>query len=473
MQQDFYNIKCINCDKVDKNNKNIIAYSCGIYYYECSNCIGIEHFVRNFEYSKDKNKFINEMSVKDYEILGKLENANSITESIIIKIEGYQLKKYDLYKITNCTHCKIAMKTVYILFVNNYINQILLCDECIKIKKNILISKKRALNEYFLKYDDIQNLKKYAYHKYYIEDILKKRNEKYSLDIINKKREKKEKQNILKREKKKNKKDIIEMRKKEIIKEGKLFNLDIKDDDFENYNIKNYLYKGDKSIYKLNNIIEMLIEEKFLETKTNYFAYFFTLNYYYNKFSEYILNIITMTFRYDEIKYKYNNEICNNNIILNEKSYIKTEDFYCFYFSYIIKTFSKIEQKNIMKKLYINYSNKIKNNYNKHFARLKTISESYAIKELNKDNKFELPTRFANINDAIINNNCTIKIDKLPDDCYNKYYIYVLKYKPTFEKKIAVIRNKYKEKEMPIEINLVKKNKEKVQKYYDDLFVYF
>jgi len=128
MQQDFYNIKCIQCHNVGKNilinNINIIAYSFGIYYYECSNCIGIEHFVRNFEYSKDKEKFIKNISIKDYEILGKLENANSITESIIIKIEGYQLKKYDLYKITNCTHCKIAMKTGYALFFHNYNSQI-------------------------------------------------------------------------------------------------------------------------------------------------------------------------------------------------------------------------------------------------------------------------------------------------------------------------------------------------------------
>jgi len=159
-------------------------------------------------------------------------------------------------------------------------------------KKDILISKNRALKEYFLKYDDIKNLKTPKYRKFYIEDLLKKRNEKYSLDVITKKIEKKEKHNILKIEKKKNKNEIIEIRKKEIIKEGKLFNLDIKDDDFENYNIKNYLYKGDKSIYKLNNIIEMLIEEKFLETKTNYFAYFFALNYKYYKFSDNILNNI-------------------------------------------------------------------------------------------------------------------------------------------------------------------------------------
>jgi len=474
----IHNIICINCNKIEKNisinNINIVAYSNSIYYYICNNCNGIEHFVRNFEYSKDKDKFIKYMSIKDYEILGQLENANSITESIIIKTERYQLKKYDLYKITNCTHCKIGMKTVFSFFTNYDRSSMYFCNDCLKNKKDILQSKNKTLRDFFLKSEDIKNLKHFG-GKYYVGDLIKKRDGKYILDVINKKMEMLEKRNILKKEKKKNKMNIIELRKKDIIKEAKLFNIDIRYDDFKNYIIKDYLYKGDKSVYKLNNIIEMLIEDNFLETKTNFFAYFFALNYRYYRFSEHILNNIYIAFSSKYIDKKSN---IYKSIICTENQYIKPGDFFSFYFSYIIKTFCKTVQRYIYYNIYNNYSNKSKNNIKNNFALVKIIAEFYAVKEfkeLYKDDKYVLPTRFANLSDAIINNcqiNYNCQINKLPDDIYDKYYNLILKHKPTFEQDITKILNKYKEKE-PIEINLIKKNKDKVQKYYDEMFVYF
>jgi hypothetical protein len=495
-----YKLKCIHCNErtnekytIDNVN-NYLGYNSYYFLYECNDCIICSKLFSEYRNSKDKKKFIENIS-KDYlnEYLRIIKCGNDdhvtceynahihdITQTINLINYKYELYRCDMFKFTNCCNCKIAIRTDHTYITNHAlinpiydINKLYFCIYCSLIKKEILRSKNKALKEYFLKFDDIKNLKTDC-GKFYIGDLLKKRNEKYDNLTIEQLIIKSKKHDILKQEKKKNKKLLIESRKNDIIKEIKNIGLYNEDINFNNKHIKKYLHTDDN----LNSVIEMLIEDRFLETKTNYLVYLFTYGYIEGIFHIDILGYIYLKLYYithnkKNKKSKKGNDISDlkdkNELKNNDISDLKDKNFWPFYYSYILKRLSKIEQSRIMKKI---YNNCIRTKEDlEDFEVLKIKVECYAIKEFNNiDNKYEVPPRFANLSDETIDKNCTEPIYKLSDDIYNKYYEYLIKSAPDFETNVTKMLNKYKDSSSelkldnkndiiePIEMKLVKKN---------------
>jgi len=502
---DFIRMQCIFCNnykfinlKIDKEPE----------YYECKSCEYLHSIDFDNEYlrSIDFNNYKENINLSGLGVsleklyyyskndINKIDIGDNLELNKIKSSYNYQLKfikeninkqrnnfnnyiRYNMFKIKNCINCRIAIKDKSYFEQQNDYAPLKLCYECHKNRKDLFVLTTDAKKKYFLNTDDLKNIRynlhnyryKIRYKLYYVGDLIKKRNEKYDNSTIEQLIIKSKKHDILKQEKKKNKKLLIESRKNDIIKEIKNIGLHNEDINFNNKNIKKYLHTGDN----LNSVIEMLIEDRFLETKTNYFAYLFTYGYFECVFNNDILDYICIKLE---------------NITLDKKSNdildFKVKNLWPFYYSYILKRFSKIEQSRIMEKI---YNNDIRTKEDlEDFEVLKIKVEYYAIKEFNIyniDNKYELPPRFANLSDETIDKNCTEPIYKLSDDIYNIHYENLIKSVPDFETNVTKMLNKYKDSSNelkldnkndiiePIEMKLVKKNDKNYNKNDDIVIV--
>lgn len=229
----------------------------------------------------------------------------------------------------NCGYCnhninyKIINNTKVFLEDRHF----LLCSEC--KNKNILISKTKAFNKYFLKNSDILNLK-YMYipnatnsKMYLLDDIINSSINKHgSIDNINKKQNNKNKNKLQIKNKKENKR---KQRKKELINEFMINKL--------SYNnvgdAYSYINYGKPSLREvINNELKRLTEEQDrrikLADKLNEYNLPFDENNKYCR--EYIYNIgwrnFYETIRAIEMDIFINNNKDNKEIIIDNKTKI-------------------------------------------------------------------------------------------------------------------------------------------------------
>jgi hypothetical protein len=467
---DFIRMQCIFCNnykfidfKIDKEPE----------YFECISC----KYLRSIDYDNyDYHKSIDlsglglsleELYYYSKNDINKIDIGDNLELNKIKSLYNYQLKilkeniniqrnnfnnciRYNMVNIRNCIHCKIAIKGGPI--------ELEICNDCYRIRKDLFVIKTEAKKQYFLKSTELVNIRHDIYRSkkingsreyklYYINDLIKKRNEKYNQTTIAKLIEKRDNKTIMKYK-------IMNERKKEIILECANMNLKINNNDFDDNFIfdssiiKDYLLKGPKSKYKLNDIIEKITEDNFLQTKTNYFAYFLILLIDFDhkiRDSNKILKYIYSVFNNTSFKIIHLQEI------KSDLKYI--------IFKYIVKNISIPIQKKILEDI-IHYSKNIKDILSK----FKENAIFYAINEINNnnDNKFIIPKKFIEFGNDIIKKYNLLQLNILSDELYNKYFKYILEYNPDFEEKIIKELDNYKKNNdivnEPIELNLIKKN---------------
>ena len=183
-------ITCISCRSLTKTCEEKICYK---QWFVCDKCFYINNILQKYNEIRDiKNyslvkKFIDSIPAHFSNITGFYSKNYIVTSSHIDKMLENSIM-FDNRLLTNCTNCKIAIVTHGSKnVIKNYIN---LCSDCFDNRKDILRTKTEALKEFFLKPDDLKNLRhneckstiKYhgRYNLYYTGDLLKKRNEKYN-----------------------------------------------------------------------------------------------------------------------------------------------------------------------------------------------------------------------------------------------------------------------------------------------------
>ena len=484
MSNKKFNIRCIGCD-TEKSEEMVSK----IEYHICNNCINrIDMYLQNKRFTNDKFAYYNDL--------------NYIKEKLI----------YDNCILLNCTNCKIAIKRrlnlykhdynhhhllelIYKEYKNKYKNMINLCFDCFENRKDLIKTKTDAIRDFFVTSNDLINLRhnslrsnnKYCkyYNIYYTSDLIKIRDQKYDQATIAKLIDKRDKLNEKRKERNKIKKISYELRKKEIIKECNNCAIEINDDDLNNEKIIDYLKKGKKSKHNLNDIIEFLSEEIFLIYNTDFLIYLImeNNNCYIQKLISY-LNYITYSNIKNTInKYKskiqtyinitektYNN-LC---IMLDNKQYIDDDNLWSFIFTYIDKTFSINNKKQIYKNM---CAKEIGNNV-QYIAKSIDIAKSIAITKIYENNKkINLPGK---LSDIIILDKYNKEyyffkykdVNKLSNEIYEKYIGYVKNIFPMFERdflndiKQSSIFNNIEDINInkPVEIKLVKKNDLKIEK---------
>jgi hypothetical protein len=419
-----------------------------------------------------------------------------------------EIIKYNIFKMINCTNCKIAIKKELYSEIDKFeigynfrLHKINLCYDCYKNRKDIMIITTEAKKNYFLNSMDLKNLrynqyksmdlkklrynqyksKKWGYYKlYYIGDLIKKRNEKYNQDDIKKLIDNRENNIKKKLERKQNKEKISESRKQDIIKEGNIIGLKISDDDFDNEIVKEYLNNNKKCKYKLIDIMELLEENHFLEEKTDYILYIFTL---YDEFSngnrlvQYIFNCFrkikkgiiekNINIIYDiKISDKYKK-------YYDEKIYIEDNHYLPLFFKFIKKLSISL---NIQKVFLKELIQKDKKHFNS-ISILSDYAKYFSVKNLANNKNIIISEKLLNIENPT--NEYYLSLDNNIDDkIYEKYIEYVKLENPNFESNCMKYLNEYIDsiknddnsitensddnssiiKNEPIEMKLVKKN---------------
>lgn len=278
----------------------------------------------------------------------------------------------DNIKYKNCINCKIAV-IPFVKFHDGYnmcygtlpndfqpghIINIWLCDECQK-DKSLLISTSKAKKDFFLINDDLKDLiyntikriypikNNYddGYYKvYFINDLIKKRDNKYDKNILAKLIEKRDLYFEKKQERIKNKNEIIKSRIKEILTQSNIMGTNLNKITTHSIMALKYVIQGGKSKINLNNAIIDLVEKYFLIEQSDYldrFLYLFlfkSLDFTVNDHSK-----LNMQFCQGIIK-KYNYTILDPLFIKN-KDDLKYFDLIFNKFKFIIDILLKESEK--------------------------------------------------------------------------------------------------------------------------------